>query len=463
MKRIVLFLLPATFFLFSCPGLLWEGADKGDLTISIQNPYYTGATATPTSRALALQGKYLYIELALIADQAGYNADANKALSGNGTWINTSWGGHAIVTLDLNNWTSDVSAVFKNVPKSEPLKARAILDIDEASVVLGLDPAGGYYGEVRPLCLTYNPDSTDLFDNVGNYDVYDYWWVDVSKNELSSNALSLPIRVSDSYSYYSVPTFNVLDAAYSEEYVDSSIATYGFTEPDPTTGDYYFPTKFSLISMDLSSQSDNLTDVAIYLLVESTLPVGACTTILYNEDGSPVDEIGGTLLRQFSIGHPILDSSYTNTSEDFYRPFIGSTNIPQLDYDYTNYFGLSYAVSYGILYDSSVSAVQTVLGPPGVLVVSWNVPTGFLAQDLQFEVLYLPNSSSLIESNIASIQQINALSPIILENWSTSSDLSVSDSNFSGSVNNWVIILGRYGSDGVPFIYGRQTVTDGYT
>jgi hypothetical protein len=127
MKK-VLFAALAVLFLISCKGTLWDGDDSSVLTISINNPFYFGGSASSSSRALALQGKYLYIELARIDNQALYNADTGKALTGNGTWDGTAWGGHAIVTVDLTDWTTALDAIFKDVPRDSDIQARVILE-----------------------------------------------------------------------------------------------------------------------------------------------------------------------------------------------------------------------------------------------------------------------------------------------------------------------------------------------
>jgi hypothetical protein len=398
------------FIFSSCEGLLWDGNDlsTGDeLTISILNPYFVSSTVY-SSRALALQGKSLYIELARIDAQAAYNQlmeEGNLPLTGNGIWQETSWGGQAILTFTLSN-ISAFRATFKDIPRGEDLKARVIQDIDVFYLNGGLSSSS--YLEVGPLSSSYNADASDLFYPIGNSDIYDSMWIDVLSSDLKTNILTIPIRVTDSFIYYDIPQFNVLNAEYSEQYVDSATPSYGYTEPDTTNPEYEYPTKFTRIDIDLSSTLVNLRDPGIFLLVDPTENmVGNVVTVLYESDGSPAD-YGGNSQRYFYVAHPDLDGSYLSTDL-----FIGSTNIGLSELSDSNYSGGQYNVHYGVLYDSSAYF------DTGNDYLRWSLPSDFLPGDLEFKLLFLEGYSILSNSSWETIEQINALNPVTMLDWSS--------------------------------------------
>ncbi|MBB6479735.1 hypothetical protein [Spirochaeta isovalerica] len=457
MKKGLIKSLILMIFLSSCSGLLWDVREGGDLTLSISNPFYQPGRSA-SSRALALQGQYIYIELALINDQAAYDADSAKAVTGNGTWVETAWGGHAIVTLSLDLSTLDetIEATFVDVPRDQELNARAFLEENETIFTAGIQ--GGYntdmdYDEILDyaICQTFIPAG-------GTY--AEAQWIPVSTDELNDNFLVLPIRPYDftNNQLYSVDTGEV--SSNTASYIDSSTPFLEVSEPEPG--------KTAFNAFDAYLEYDYLRDIALFVAVEASFTVPTILpgyVMMYDELGNPVDTIFGdafpgnlvTEYRSFMIGYPDVDDSYVMSEY-----FIGSTVFPTaVEMSWTYFPSGSYDVSYGLLIDISPEAQHTTNSPYN-LVINWNPVSGLEVDELEFKILHLVGSSSLIGSDIDTISKINALSPTLVSDWATYTALTYTDSNIgaSDSVNDWVIILGRASSNSQSFIYARTQIWD---
>ena len=194
MKNNIILIIITLIFLISCDGLLWNGADNSSenaLTISIDN-LFNNSSSTGGSRFLDLGGQYIYIELARIDDQSAYNAEYSASslpLTGDGTWEETSWGAHAILTFDISS-TSIIIARFQNVPRNADIKARIILETGAAAVTNGFN--GQYAGSATsPLGTTFDAAAVDLFEPVvSGPDLMDQMWVTVTSIELSSGDIN---------------------------------------------------------------------------------------------------------------------------------------------------------------------------------------------------------------------------------------------------------------------------------
>ncbi len=439
-KGFFLFLLLVSVFMISCDGLLWTGqqsASSDSLVLSINNPFGND-TSTSGGRALALQGDFLYIELARI-DNSGAYTDPVSPFTTNGNWQETAWGGRAVLTFDLTD-LGTIIATFKDVPRDQDLSARIILDPDSATITTGLS---GNYGEVPPICHTYNSSGADIFEQL---------WVTITSTELQQNAVSLPIRPSDGV-LFSLTTFNALNSNILDQYVESSAPSYSNSEPNPGNSTY-FPTKISSIQIDLNSSSNYLKDVAFYMAVDSNLPLGVAIAELYNIDGTIASGSGGTTTRYFHVAIPTLDSSYAGNL------LLGSTNIAGLDFTYTYYSGGSYYVRYGILYDSAMY----LNGNDGS--VDWSLPAGFISGDLEFQILFIDHTSDLSQdyTQWETISQINGLNPIIVKDWGTCTEIyglpSHTTSFFYDGTETFndqphAVILARV-PGGEEFIYARD-------
>jgi len=411
MKKYILAVL-FILFIASCSGMLWNGTadnDSTNLTISIDNPFYQGGETgtSSSSRALALQGNYLYIELARIDDQVAYDADSDKLITGNGTWIETLWGGHGILTFDLTNWVDTLEATFKDVPRGQDLQARVYLDYDEPNIIAGLN--GDYLNEALPMCHTYNPAGTDNIEKS---------WVTVSFTELAEGVVSLPIRPETITSHNNgLFILEIFSDQVPEEYIDQ--ITQPGTETEPAIGE----TKFRRFEVDIDSDGSYLKDLAFYIMTDVELPVGAALpgiTALYDSEGAVAVDRGGdsfTLTptypyRYFYIVYPELDGNYYN--DDF---FIGSTLFPGIELvdDGVNYvYGVhKYDVGFGVLYDDDFNQFST-----GDNYLRWELPSGFVPGDLEFKLLFIEGISQLTDQEWETIDQINALNPVVMSDWS---------------------------------------------
>jgi hypothetical protein len=191
MKKNLLIAVISAVFLMSCDGLLWDGIDSstGDLSITIENPSNSTSTSSG-SRTLSPSGGYLYIELAKIDDIDGYNDAYNNgdlAQTGDGSWVETSWGGYAILTFTIYS-DDPVLATFKNIPRGDDIRARVIEDYSESAFIEGIEGLYGYDGD--PECYTYDSSAPDIFTPIDGYSTsMDQMWVTVTSSELSSGVI----------------------------------------------------------------------------------------------------------------------------------------------------------------------------------------------------------------------------------------------------------------------------------
>ncbi len=129
MKKLFLLLtIPILSVLISCNGLLWSGQsqnDQSNMSIRIPNPI-SDSNSVSNNRAATTPGQYIYIELAWIDDAGIYNS-STLPKSGVGTWIETDWGGHAILTFNLLS-TGELYAYFRDIPLDKDLIARVIVE-----------------------------------------------------------------------------------------------------------------------------------------------------------------------------------------------------------------------------------------------------------------------------------------------------------------------------------------------
>jgi len=411
-KRIIL-LLTSTILLMSCSGLLWNGTPdyNGEkITISIDNPFYQGGDAAQqSSKALALQGQYLYIELARIEDQTLYNADTDKAVSGNGTWVETAWGGHAILTFDLNSWTEILEATFQGVPRDQALKARALLDTSESVLVAGIE---GDYGVGNPICMTLDSSAPDIFEPVGTADRLDTMWVTVPQVSLAEGVLSLPVRPETLETVF-----------WGSAYISDDYTSAAQTIPSLEA------TRFFLIDPDLASLQ--LRDVAYFSSVYGTVAT----------DNAPPTSIS---LLYDNEGTPIGSSAITYTGSGPYYCRYLQMNSESLS-DYTNpgyFFGttlllsptLSWNVYFGIIYTSASLSIG---------VVSWTLPPGIYDTDLDFRVIESV-SVSLSLADLETVDQINAIAMETDSGWISGTGNSYDSSGSIGSnTGQYFIVLAK--------------------
>ncbi|MBN2659217.1 MAG: hypothetical protein JXR86_19335 [Spirochaetales bacterium] len=413
MKKFFALLSALLFFLISCDGPLWNGsgsAGENELVVRISNPF-ASPESEQSSRMLALHGRALYIELAVVKDRTGYVDDEARALTGDGTWMPTSWGGHAIVVVDLNSWTTSVEAVFTDVPVDQEITARGYLDTDRDHLEEGVSPwpldLPGRYGlELLPICTTVNFDSsTGIFEDDTS--------VSVPAEELDAGVVNLTLLpVTPLYDPIIGPNgiaYNQTDA-----YIDSSAVSILYSEPFPGQ------TAFSLVSLELGTGSAgtvNLQDVAFYMSVEADLegnpPLPGITT-LYDTYGEKSQYIGDTPdwmnpgypFRSLQMAYPELDASYMSLDPLFISSTIfGEEGVNDMAQFPGGPYGPSdyYNVSYGLVYDEYPS-----INPDNSNVFEWTLPPGFETGDLAFKVVQL-SQGNLPDTAVDSVEEINAL------------------------------------------------------
>ncbi|MBI9097190.1 MAG: hypothetical protein JEY91_01870 [Spirochaetaceae bacterium] len=421
----------AVMFLISCQGALWEGENSDTITISVDNPFYQGGSPSTASRALAMQGQYLYIELALITDQAAFDADFTKPMTGNGIWSDKPWGGHAIVALPLSIGTESIEATFQGEPKGVPLQVRALLDIDQFTLEEGLSLLYGSDG--YPICHTYNSSGATYNEQQ---------WITLSALELSSRTIQLPLRPS-------VIDLEFLPWTGSLNMYDDYTST-AMTMPFSVNN-----TRFFLIEPDIAALE--VRDVAYYSLVYGTVPASdtppASISYLYDNDGSA-----------FEAGTPSYTSNLPAAANFTYK--LLQTHVANLpDYTSPGYIlgtslistpSSSWNLSFGLLYDN----IDANDGGNSDFFVYGSIPSGFDQSDLDFRILNI--ASDFLAEDIDTIAEINLNSALFDSNWDTADitwsglDFTFADLVYSPPVGSWILVIART-PDGEEFIFGRTT------
>jgi len=431
-------LIFSILLLFSCKGALWNGDKSDELTISINNPFYQGSTASPqSSRAFAIQGEYLYIELALINDQAAYDADTGKAMTGNGTWIETSWGGHAIVTYSFTTTISIFEPLFVDVPRGQNIKARVFLDASEASLIDGLN--GFYWSETLPMCHTYNPAGADNQEKS---------WVTILANDLDTNSISISIRpdviesVTNGWS-----TFLSLNEDYN-----STAANLNQPVLNETQFYYINPAIDTLYVRDLAYFS------LVYgsVLTETSSPTSI--SLLYDNDGTPFDTGSATYTENGNYDYRLLQIHNAALS-DYISPeyFLGTSLLssPSSSWD----------LSFGVLYDNSITVENW---SSDLHIYDVTVPYGFEdGEGLDFSVINI-SSVDVSLQDIDTVDKVRSYPPLFDSNWDTTgfswdaTSLSYDTDAHSPDGNSWIIVLARTAgaTPGEPFIFAREQVLE---
>ncbi len=423
-KGFYLFLLFVSVFMVSCDGLLWTGqssASSDSLVLSINNPFVND-NLTPGGRALALQGDFLYIELARI-DNSGAYTDPVSPFTTNGNWEETAWGGRAVLTFDLTDLAT-ITATFKDVPRNQNISARVILDSSASSVSTGL--GGGYTGS-PPICHTYDSSGADIFEQL---------WVTITSAELRQNTVSLNIRPKSFSSFTWGASLN-----FSESYQSTTQ-----TKP-PVNSTWFFQ-----VNPDISSL--NLRDIGYYTLTAGTVTAidsqPPSLAILYDNDGSNFSIPTPTVVftnpnYSYRLLQVNVVSLTTNTSPDY---FMGSTlySEPSSTWD----------VGFGLLYDNVITADNF----NSSLDVDWTLPTGLVYTDLEFRIIHIANTETV--SGLGALEVVDDILAFSIDldiDWNFYPTLNYWNGTFSAATDSWVIILARK-PGGDPFIYGRTQAAD---
>lgn len=183
-------ILASVLTLGSCDNSLWYGGNKtAGLTLSLEFPPLPGTDTL--SRALAFQGKHLYVEIAEILDEALYfdpNQDDNtddsaffNLVPGDGRWVSTPWGAHAVIHRDYVN-TSSLTVSFSGVPTNRNLMLRVVQGTSAAVSDMGLE---WYPGDSYPISQTFNESGSGPWIDMG---------VTITPAMLASGEIRIPIR-----------------------------------------------------------------------------------------------------------------------------------------------------------------------------------------------------------------------------------------------------------------------------
>jgi len=424
MKKALFSTLILVISLASCSGLLWDARDEGDLTLAISNPF-SRSGGSASNRALAAEGKYIYIELALISDQTAFDNDQAKSTTGNGKWINTGWGGHAVLTLSLTDLASlpeEISATLKGVPRDKDLKARVFLDGSEVLVTAGVrgsyDPAGSL-----PICQTYNVDET-VFGKIQ--------WVTVSSEDLKSNQIVLTIR-----------PYSPGNLIWGPNKYFTEIAAEPTNIPLPGE---LMKTNFVNVEPDLTAFQHEIQDAGYFVAnwgfvpTESSPP--AITGFLYDESGLPAS-------------HKTVSISPGGPTPPEYRYFqmqvenLPDTVSPLIILGLTRVFEpySDWSMSYGLLYDSSAFMSTDLV---------WSLPNGVKDTDLDFRAIQFA-SYSLGSTELQSINQINALEKAHDSGWVDGTGSSYTSAELVSYDGRYIVILAKPAgaSDSQQFIFAK--------
>lgn len=435
MKKLIIISIAAIFLFTSCSGILWNGDKSDELKISINNPLYQGGSSS-SSRALALQGKYLYIELARIDNQTAYDAwESSPAftLTGDGVWEDTGWGGHAVLTFDISN-VNPMIAIFKDIPRDQDLQARVFLDSSKSA----LENTYELYGsDGDPICMTYNASGQN-FDEQS--------WVIVNRADLNDNSIILPIRPP----YLSQPNW-LTALSLSDEY------HYGPFNTKPSVGE----TSFTELNPDISSLF--IRDIGYFSNISGEV-VGTIDTSLRSVSMLH-DKDGNTFPISAPVLTPVADAGGSGLPGYLYRSLqVQAVTLP--DYSNPGFFMSStlysdpatgnsddsWEVSYGVLYDSTASAISGT--------VSWSLPASLQDANLQFSVIHIADSG-VPQIDIDTINKIynSGLTIDVDTEWNQTllSFNTYSNPLFNTTDGSWAIVLARVPGSS-PFLFASYNL-----
>jgi len=426
----------SVILVMSCSNSLWySGTDTGEISLRLELPE-TSLAGTDTSRALALQGAGIFIEIADIQDVAAYtdpnnNGNPDESLfyqipEGDGNWVETDWGGHAVVHADLLG-TGELSVVFNNVPRDHDLLIRVIQDTSMTEIVSNM-----------PLYATdWYPISQTFLSTATGEEPWKDMGVTVSSDELATGIVNVVLRPND-------VILNELTAD-SGGLVSKFVSgpdPYSI-EPDPGY------TKFSSIRLDMSGDDNNnvnpgmLVGYRIDMLVPGSPMPGVVA--LYDSTGRLVPPMvvktESTFVSAYSI-IPITMAAGTSINTGY---FIGSTVIPGIDLDnqllysafdvtVTPFVNGTAGTDFAVFIDNALSSHKVFWSPPDS--IAQIVEIG----DLEYQVLYW-SGSNMPSENPYSMDDLMSLNPFVVQDW-TAVPLPSSDDAFQFETLNVKSVLG---------------------
>lgn len=400
----------------SCDNSLWYGGNKGeaDFTLRLELPYPEQSPGT-AGRALALQGLHIFIEIADIQDVPAYtdpNGDESTDDSlfyeipdGDGNWISTPWGGHAVFHAQAYG-TEAITVEFNNVPTNRDLLIRVIQAKDRGSIESDIL----MYGEVYSfLSQTYYSDGNSAWMDMG---------IPLTTNQLSSGQLRIFLRPH----VLSGPP--IIQDLWADQWADpaSFIETDLYYQPlyRPTPGN----TQFTSITLDMSevpiADPGMLVGYRIQMAEGSPIP-GIVSLYDIKGEKIPPDVArtttvdGETTIESFSIVKAPLDAGDRNT--DF---FIGSTIIPGVDLSDVSPPYIDFSLIAQVVGDGNHSMLPSNYN---FHQINWDIPYDFLGllkdTDLEYQVLYwLDIGGTEIGSiDVDDINDVLSKNPIVLVDW----------------------------------------------
>ena len=403
--------------LAGCGANLWySGSSRSaDFTIEISMP--TPDELTPVSRALALQGKAIYVEIALINDAAVYaNPDGNgqtddsafySVFNSNGEWVETNWGGYAarqITTTGIN----PIAAGFTGIPTDRDLLVRVMQDVDGLTIATGMPgylPGDGY----APISQTYNPGASGPMGELG---------VRITTTQLRNGYVDLPIRPHPYQIFY---TYNVAPYQNPESFIGFTASAHR-----PNAGN----TRFSDIALDMGFD----TTVGPGLLIGSRIEMVSGSQLPgiiqgFDKRGRRLPTVisratssgGNTVVDVFSFAKPVIDPQ-TSQNTDY---FFGATVAPGInlatDPNYISFDLLAVPLVGTNVYSSPVYDQN----PPYDVVshqIQWDPLSINLnvirPDDLQYKVVHWYGPGNPLANNY-DMEAILSLNPQVVMDWST--------------------------------------------
>lgn len=405
----------------ACSNPLWySGAGEGNLRITLNLP--NQLVLKTSGRALALEGLQLYVEIADIQDLEQYSDPDGNAQTedsffyqigdGDGTWQDTSWGGHAVVQAAASG-TGEITLSFSDVPNDRDLLIRVIQDTDIGLIRNAMaDTSSGYAIEWYPLSQTYQPGGNGPWKDMGT---------SLTQAQLVSGLVRIPIRPNaDSWN---TEIYNSTPASPPLLFVDS-----GNPPSEPFPGE----TRFTSVNLDMSA--DNTVNPGLLtgyrIVMNESAPLPGIVA-LYDSKGSLIPpsvvhnttSAGMRTITSYSIVPAVLTGGQNGSNTEY---FIGSTILPGMDLSLGNPNYSSFDVILRPMINGYFSSYYFASGDGSVSshTVEWGWPdTGVYPPmtdkgDLEFQVLHWYGPGNL-PPNIKDMGAILALNPEVIMDWGT--------------------------------------------
>ena len=452
-------ILVSVLLVTACSNALWyAGRSSGDLTLRLELPT-TALPSTANSRALALQGLGIFAEIADIQDPDAYEDSLfHQIPGGNGTWKDTSWGGHAVVHVNFSGiGTGEITVTFNGVPRDRNLLIRVIQDTSLSAIEQGMPYYASETGNPwYPISQTFNSGGSGPWEDMG---------VILSSDELAGGVVREALRPHDSHPdlydpYVSDPLSIPLDF----------IAEDLSAEPQPQPIPYPGKTIFTAISLDMSSR--HIVDPGLlfgYKMAVTPPVLLPGIVVPYESSGnmiapSVVHEHNPTVsdpshrVYSFSVINVSLDEQTGWSNQDY---FFGTTLLPEVNLTptqlpvppnpYTEFKVIVRPLVDTVLETSESSIVFDGNDNLTNQSIWWGIPdTEKLIEngDLEYQVLIWTGDEDPEEApmniNILDKESVLALNPLVALDWSRAETLYDDNSDYCYKISNVKEILGDH-------------------